>query len=609
MKSSYLINNHPFLLTLMLFVFTFLLYRDSVQNDYTSVDSIAYTHNSEVQSGSAGIADIFTQPSHFGDNPHNLRSYRPLPSMILALEYSHYGNNPHINHFFNTILYSLLCALIFVSLRLLLKEQGLIIPLISTLLFIVHPIHTSVVASVAGIDEILWLLFAVCSLYFVIKHHDSKRIGYLTLSIISFSLAILSKESGLIMVALIPLALHTFRTTSAKRLALITAPFILLSLAYLIFAHQLIDPHHQATAAIDSIGTAVSAHGNALDKIASIFEMTGYGLKLVLFPHPLIWDYSFNQMPATTWANPYVILAASAMLGLLTYGILGARKRSAAAYGVLFFLAAIMFSSNCLFAIVSDFSERPLFAPSFGICLAAGVLLFRFETTASWKFRRVISYGLLTIVLALGGIATVKRIGDWRTNFTLVSQDISKNARSAKAHFVLAREYRQAAEQEKNPETKTGLLMQSVKESQAGLGIETQSAQAWFEVGITCYQLGDKEQAQKLYEKALAIQPDHSEALNSLGTVYFEKHDYDNAILCYEKILQHDSTHFRACANMGVVHHMRQNFNEAFRWYEKALTLRPNDRATNLNLAELYKSIHDTAAAEKYMKKAESLAP
>ncbi len=59
-------------------------------------------------------------------------------------------------------------------LRRLLSNFSIAIPLIATLLFVVHPVHTEVVANIKSRDEILSLLFTLFSLSFLLKASDKQ---------------------------------------------------------------------------------------------------------------------------------------------------------------------------------------------------------------------------------------------------------------------------------------------------------------------------------------------------------------------------------------------------------------------------------------------------
>jgi hypothetical protein len=76
--------------------------------------------------------------------------------------------------------------------------------------FMVHPLHTEVIANIKSRDEILGLLFAILSLSAFHNFATRKNILQLLLGTFCFFLAMLSKESTVTLAAAIPLSLFFF---------------------------------------------------------------------------------------------------------------------------------------------------------------------------------------------------------------------------------------------------------------------------------------------------------------------------------------------------------------------------------------------------------------
>src|ERR1700719_427641 len=82
-------------------IFTFILYGNSIGNNYTLDDDIITRHNDFVQQGIHGIGHIFSKGFLYGFNRANDQSYRPVTLTSIAIEKQFFGNNPHVHHFFN----------------------------------------------------------------------------------------------------------------------------------------------------------------------------------------------------------------------------------------------------------------------------------------------------------------------------------------------------------------------------------------------------------------------------------------------------------------------------------------------------------------------------
>src|SRR3954463_7198591 len=97
------------LISFIVFVFAFLLYANTLNNGYVLDDDVVFVKNKDVQQGFGGIKSILHHSFIFGFTGHNDQSYRPVVSIIFAIEKEFFGNNPHTGHFINVLLFGLSC--------------------------------------------------------------------------------------------------------------------------------------------------------------------------------------------------------------------------------------------------------------------------------------------------------------------------------------------------------------------------------------------------------------------------------------------------------------------------------------------------------------------
>ena len=88
-----------------IFIFSFLLYGNTLKHDYVLDDDIVTRGNKLVQQGIEGIPFLIKKGYYYGFNGDNEGAYRPLVSVNFAIEKEFFGNNPHANHFFNVLFY------------------------------------------------------------------------------------------------------------------------------------------------------------------------------------------------------------------------------------------------------------------------------------------------------------------------------------------------------------------------------------------------------------------------------------------------------------------------------------------------------------------------
>ncbi|MEZ5054780.1 MAG: hypothetical protein R2807_08505 [Chitinophagales bacterium] len=145
----------------ILILLAFVLYGNTIFNEYSLDDRLIVTENPYVQNGLAGIDDIFK--SNYFQSKDVTLDKRPVTVSTFAIEYQFFGANPHVSHFINVLLYALLLIVLFQTLKRVFKLDTLhyLLPFLATILYAVHPIHTEVVASLKNRDELLVMLFGL----------------------------------------------------------------------------------------------------------------------------------------------------------------------------------------------------------------------------------------------------------------------------------------------------------------------------------------------------------------------------------------------------------------------------------------------------------------
>ena len=175
--------------------FCFLIYANTIPNNYGMDDHLVTNHNPVIEKGISGLYEIFTT-NYISENGIYL-DYRPLVKASYAIEYSFFGWNPHVSHFINVLLYALACCLILKLLLELFRKEYFSILFLGVLLYAAHPVHTEVVASLKSRDEILVLIFVLLSSLSFLKYTELNSPKYFAIGILFFLLSLLSKITGI----------------------------------------------------------------------------------------------------------------------------------------------------------------------------------------------------------------------------------------------------------------------------------------------------------------------------------------------------------------------------------------------------------------------------
>ncbi|MBL7799994.1 MAG: glycosyltransferase family 39 protein [Chitinophagales bacterium] len=198
-----------YFLDFLIFAFSFLLYANSIPNEYNLDDELVTINHRLTSKGISAISEIFASP-YYQDESGYSYEYRPVVLTSFAIEHDIFGDNPHWSHFWNVILYSLTCVILFRVLRILFQNYSPLIAIAITLLFVAHPAHTEVVCSIKNRDEIFGLMFSLLSLYFAVKSFRDKKWHLLIVVLLFFVLSLMSKITFLSFAILIPLAILFF---------------------------------------------------------------------------------------------------------------------------------------------------------------------------------------------------------------------------------------------------------------------------------------------------------------------------------------------------------------------------------------------------------------
>jgi len=102
------------------------------------------------------------------------KSYRPLCVLTFRLNYLLSGLDPFSYHLTNVLLHAGVTAVFVLTVRKAVVGCRSDIPLMSGLLFAVHPIHTEAVAGVVGRADVLACLFFLLAIYLYIDYCNAR---------------------------------------------------------------------------------------------------------------------------------------------------------------------------------------------------------------------------------------------------------------------------------------------------------------------------------------------------------------------------------------------------------------------------------------------------
>ncbi len=606
-----------------IFLFSFILYSNTFQHQWALDDGVVFSENVHVKQGIKGYVDILTTHSMHGIKiKPEAYQYRPLSLLIFATEWQISPDNPQLYHILNVLWYALTSLMLFIVLRKIFIDKNRLLPLIITLLFIAHPVHTEVVANIKGRDDILLLLFVLLSLWFSFQYIDKQKKVALLGVFLSFLFAMFSKESAITFLVAIPLTIYFFRNANKQQYFYLTFAILLPIVIYLIVRFAVLSDY--PTSHVTTMQNYLAGE-SLLTRWATAIMLLGKYLLMLVIPYQQVCDYSFNQLPLVNFLNWKTLVSLVIYFALIVYAIKTISKKNPIAYAIFFFIVTMSIYSNLIYLIGASFAERFLFIPSLSYCIALGYLLYHFSgfehnhTKIDNKQRIGISSAIMIVVLLFFTVKTYSRSAEWENNFVLYGADIKKSPESARMNFFWGEALRDKANeyQDKNSNASSNeefeinnlfyraYLWESILAIQKGIQIFPRHANAYERLGYAFYSLspyyrnkGFLDSAEYYYLQSLAINPYSLTANYNIAIVYYAKSDYDKAKNHYLKVVNIDASEQVVCFDVGSSYAMMGLMDSARHYFHLYLQNYPdNIISCYSNLAIGYARINELDSA------------
>ncbi len=600
----------------------FILYFNSFFNEVAHDDGIVIVKNEYVQEGFAGIPKIFSRDAYDSYyrqlNTINQLSggrYRPLSIVTFAVEQQFLGAVPqekmdsvlkknvaygvhgpdeqklihdmHIRHIFNVMWYMACVVILLYFLRYIIFPDSPLMALIATVIFAVHPIHTEVVANVKSRDEIMSLMLICLTFIFAFRYQDDKKNkGMLWASLSCYFLAFLSKEYAITLVALLPLSLYLFRGYSVKKSIMAFLPYFLVIGAYMAVRFSVVEPPG------DNADTEVLnnpyVYASVAEKLATEISTTLNYLKLLIFPHPLSADYSYNSIPYKDFSAISVWLSLIVHIGLLVAMVIFIVRRHVLGFAIAFYMFHLAMVCNIIFDIGATMGERLIFHSSVGFAIAVAYFLVRgAEKINPEPARLKVLAGLVGIIVLLSAFKTIPRNAAWKNDATLFEEDLKTQPNSVLVNANVAAAYITQADFETAEAARRQKLQKAITLLDHALEIHPKFVAAYLNRGIAWYKLDSIDRAKPNFDAVKQLYPTYPTLpamYKLLGDFYMKKAWinygkaglYPEAIAELKKGIAVDSLNPELWYNLGGALYSNRQLPDAIDAWKTALKLKPD---------------------------------
>lgn len=361
------------------------------------------------------ISEILTNIDH--------GQYSPINQIIYTFIYVFHFYNPIAYHCFSLLLHIFNSCLVYIFVDKLFSKNNIVdcvngktISLITSVLFVIHPVNVEAVAWISASKIPLYSVFYLAGLLSYIYYIEQQKIKYLLLTLLLYILSFASKEQALVFpFSLLLLDWFFKRDLKSERVWSEKLIFLVLSI-------------FMSTVTIMAQGLSSLTSEYSLWKrlLLSCYAIFEYLTKIIfpirlnyLYPYPML---SGEDFPIRFYLYP--ILIYSILCLIYSY-----KKNRLIIFSVAFFLINISLSLNIIplgrFAMVAD---RYLYLSEIGLFIIISyTAIYLYEYYKSSKMKTYLIYSLLGIYLIYLSTYSFYYATQWRDSDTIKKYMIELN--------------------------------------------------------------------------------------------------------------------------------------------------------------------------------------
>lgn len=558
------IYQHRFFPCLLISLLVIALYGQTVFFDFSSHDDV----------------ELLVEKAHFLKDPANILKafatdvvwgnrgiyYRPALTLSFMIDTLIGGTRPFIFHLGNVLIHLLACCLLYLFLKTIKMEKPA--ALLASLLFAIHPVLIQAVAWIPGRNDSLLTIFVLLSAICFIYYRRGGRIIWGLLHILSFFLALLTKETAVLLPVLLALysLLHREKGEKLfdKKFFLSVVGWITAGAAYLLLR----------TSALSESSGVTDARMNTFRE--SLIGFISYIGKIFL-PINLSGDPLPADLPVA-----YGIAGLALLLALIFY--LKIKNKKLFLFGIFWFLLflAPTFLGNTAYA---NFAEHRLYLPLIGFA----VMLLQLDPGKLGRFPAYLSRLILVLIFIFFAGINLSYSRSFRSGLAHWKKTTEVSPHSYVAHTILGRSY-----------ANLGKADLAEKEFITAFGLNPKHYTAYNDLCLLYLNKGEYRKAEQLALDLLNREPGNAGMHNTLGLVYLNAGRPDLAESQFLRSAELGPDQAEAADNLGYLYLKKGDWAKAEKYLLQAQKISPNDSKNLYHLSFLFYSLGDRTRALEY---------
>jgi tetratricopeptide (TPR) repeat protein len=561
--------------TLILLTAGAIIYLRTLNYPFQFDDDIHITNNHSI--------DHFEQYKDLNFWKNHIR--RPLARFTFSVSNIWAEGNPAGHRIVNIILHFLNAVLVFFLFRKIFqilepeenKERQLLLSLLVSGVFLVHPMQTQSVVYVVQRMNLLSAFFTLGALILFLsgririrnQQKPALSILFFSLSAIMAVAGVLSKQNAAVILLLGFLA-EAFLFHPVRKHERFVHWSTLIAIPVIIGVYFYLSGFDGTTNEVSPMEYFISQWPILLEYLKMFFAPFGQSIDHLKVPFSFPFSVGY-------------ILAGAVHITIILLAIFLKRVPSVIRFGILWFYMSHGIESG--FIPITDLMvDHRNYLPYAGLTLSLGAALFHYIQNRN--LRLITAIGIVFFF----SIISFNRVKDWESVESIWADCIEKDPENQRGWNNLS----------------YGLLKTNPTEAKLAalkaIKLDSTYYQAYNNLGAALLLMNDTSEAQWCFNKSLEYGPENNFiAQFNLGNTYVSR-DVGKAIDYYEKTLGMDPYHHDARKQLASCYALSQKYSKAIEQYQILLKFFPNNIELVLNLAVSYDNANMTDQAISTLK-------
>jgi len=549
-------------MAVLVFLFTSLVYFNTLNNDFIWDDEYLILNNSQIKSFSH-ILNVFR--TYVGYGSENVNTfYRPMQELSNMVDYFLWARDPKGFHLTNLLLHAVCAVLVFIFVFYLCGNAP--VSFLTGLFYGIHPIHTEAVAYIAGRADSLYSIFFLLSFIYFIKYTNRLIKGaptgiLLYLSVGFFIPSLLSKEIGMILPLLLVLYIFVILknrivSNAYNRIKNLWIPYAAVVLVYIFMRFTVLNFF---TAAPPTMLAAIPFLNRMLTFCKTVLVYFG----LLLFPVGLHMERTIRI--TRYLLEPSSLVALVVVFGALAGGFTFYKKNRLVSFFIFWFFINLLPMSN-IYPINSFLAEHWLYMASVGYFFAISAFLYALykKGKANIFYKSLVILFIIALFLVYS-LLTIARNQDWKDEISFFENTLKYSPKNARLYLNLGNTYYERKELDK-----------AFEQYEKSIAAKPNNPEAYGNIGALYTRKGNLKEAENYLKKAIELNFADPIAHYNLARVYVASNRRGKAIEELEASVKYLPQFYQASNMLGELYMKSGDKAKALESFRRSLRVMPN---------------------------------